>query len=264
MRIAFYAPLKPPDHPVPSGDRRIARLLLEALRRAGHEVALASRLRSYRRRRRPGAPGTAAPARRRASRRACRSRRCRRWQPRALVHLPPLPQGAGLARPARSRRARHSLCRGRGLVRAQARDRAMGRRATRRGGRDRRRRHGPRAQPDRSRNASCRCCGAGRGRRGCRRFSTAPASAAPPRRRERASRQPGARAPHRSRRTLAARGRHDAAGRQARLLPACWPRRSPISRRSAGACSSPAADRRKPRCGAPSPASRAACIGSAP
>src|SRR5258705_179814 len=30
MRIAFYAPLKPPSHPVPSGDRRIARLLLQA------------------------------------------------------------------------------------------------------------------------------------------------------------------------------------------------------------------------------------------
>lgn len=47
MRIAFYAPLKPPDHPVPSGDRQIARLLIAALRRAGHEVALASRLCLY-------------------------------------------------------------------------------------------------------------------------------------------------------------------------------------------------------------------------
>ncbi len=46
MRIAFYAPLKPPDHPVPSGDRHIARLLIEALRRAGHMVTIASRLRS--------------------------------------------------------------------------------------------------------------------------------------------------------------------------------------------------------------------------
>jgi glycosyltransferase involved in cell wall biosynthesis len=46
MRIAFYAPLKPPDHPVPSGDRRVARLLIEALRRAGHQVELASRFRS--------------------------------------------------------------------------------------------------------------------------------------------------------------------------------------------------------------------------
>jgi glycosyltransferase involved in cell wall biosynthesis len=46
MRVAFYAPLKPPDHPVPSGDRRMARLLVEALERAGHQVELASRLRS--------------------------------------------------------------------------------------------------------------------------------------------------------------------------------------------------------------------------
>jgi glycosyltransferase involved in cell wall biosynthesis len=46
MRIAFYAPLKPPDHPVPSGDRHIGRLLIAALRLAGHEVTVASRLRS--------------------------------------------------------------------------------------------------------------------------------------------------------------------------------------------------------------------------
>ncbi len=46
MRIAFYAPMKPPDHPQPSGDRRIARLLMAALRRAGNQVDLASRLRS--------------------------------------------------------------------------------------------------------------------------------------------------------------------------------------------------------------------------
>lgn len=47
MRIAFYAPLKAPSHPVPSGDRRMARLLVAALTRAGHTVRLASRLRSY-------------------------------------------------------------------------------------------------------------------------------------------------------------------------------------------------------------------------
>ena len=45
MRIAFYAPLKPPDHPVPSGERQIARLFLRALRAAGHDVFLASRFR---------------------------------------------------------------------------------------------------------------------------------------------------------------------------------------------------------------------------
>ncbi|HYC13665.1 MAG TPA: hypothetical protein VEC75_05420, partial [Stellaceae bacterium] len=47
MRIAFYAPLKPPDHPVPSGDRRMARLLLQAIERAGHETMVAARLRSW-------------------------------------------------------------------------------------------------------------------------------------------------------------------------------------------------------------------------
>jgi glycosyltransferase involved in cell wall biosynthesis len=47
MRIAFYAPLKPPDHPVPSGDRKVARLFLAALRMAGHDALIASRFRSY-------------------------------------------------------------------------------------------------------------------------------------------------------------------------------------------------------------------------
>ena len=35
MRIAFYAPMKPPDDPRPSGDRTMARLLMAALREAG-------------------------------------------------------------------------------------------------------------------------------------------------------------------------------------------------------------------------------------
>jgi glycosyltransferase involved in cell wall biosynthesis len=47
MRIAFYAPLKPPDHPVPSGDRTVAQLFLSALRLTGHDVFIASRFRSY-------------------------------------------------------------------------------------------------------------------------------------------------------------------------------------------------------------------------
>ncbi|MBM3597811.1 MAG: glycosyltransferase family 4 protein [Alphaproteobacteria bacterium] len=46
MRIAFHAPLKPPTHPVPSGDRAMARLLMAAMTRAGHQVELAVRLRS--------------------------------------------------------------------------------------------------------------------------------------------------------------------------------------------------------------------------
>ncbi len=47
MPVAFYAPMKPPDHPVPSGDRRVGGLLTEALGRAGHRVVIASRLRSW-------------------------------------------------------------------------------------------------------------------------------------------------------------------------------------------------------------------------
>ncbi|HEV8679094.1 MAG TPA: glycosyltransferase family 4 protein [Stellaceae bacterium] len=47
MRIAFYAPLKPPDHPTPSGDRRVAQLFLDALHLAGHQPFVASRRRSF-------------------------------------------------------------------------------------------------------------------------------------------------------------------------------------------------------------------------
>jgi glycosyltransferase involved in cell wall biosynthesis len=46
MRIAFYAPLKAPDHPVPSGDRTLARLLRAALQQGGAEVEIASRIRA--------------------------------------------------------------------------------------------------------------------------------------------------------------------------------------------------------------------------
>ena len=45
--LAFYAPLKPPDHPMPSGDRRMARLLMRALGEAGYDPTLVSRFRSY-------------------------------------------------------------------------------------------------------------------------------------------------------------------------------------------------------------------------
>ncbi|CCQ74923.1 glycosyltransferase family 4 protein [Magnetospira sp. QH-2] len=46
MRVAFYAPMKPPDHPTPSGDREMARLVIKALEQAGHSVQLACRFRS--------------------------------------------------------------------------------------------------------------------------------------------------------------------------------------------------------------------------
>lgn len=47
MKIAFHAPLKSPNHPVPSGDRLMARLLIAALSNRGHEVEIASEFRSF-------------------------------------------------------------------------------------------------------------------------------------------------------------------------------------------------------------------------
>src|SRR4051812_22263565 len=47
MNIAFYAPLKSPHHPVPSGDRLMARQLMAALTLAGHSVTVASEFRSF-------------------------------------------------------------------------------------------------------------------------------------------------------------------------------------------------------------------------
>jgi glycosyltransferase involved in cell wall biosynthesis len=47
MRVAFHSPLKSPHHPVPSGDRLMARLLVAALERAGHAVDVISELRTF-------------------------------------------------------------------------------------------------------------------------------------------------------------------------------------------------------------------------
>lgn len=84
MRIAFYAPLKPPDHLIPSGDRRLALLFCEALRGAGHEPFLASRLRSY-----DGAGDPLRQARLGRIARCAAARLVRRWQrePRANPEL---------------------------------------------------------------------------------------------------------------------------------------------------------------------------------
>ncbi|KIN63425.1 Glycosyltransferase, group 1 [Sulfitobacter noctilucicola] len=46
MKLAFYAPMKPPDDPVPSGDRTIARALRQALAEMGVETEVPSSLRS--------------------------------------------------------------------------------------------------------------------------------------------------------------------------------------------------------------------------
>jgi len=45
--IAFFAPLKSPGHPVPSGDRQMARNLLAMMRGAGHTVTVVSDVRLY-------------------------------------------------------------------------------------------------------------------------------------------------------------------------------------------------------------------------
>lgn len=44
MTVAFYAPMKPPGHPVPSGDRTMARAIIAALEQGGAQVAVASTL----------------------------------------------------------------------------------------------------------------------------------------------------------------------------------------------------------------------------
>lgn len=46
-RVAFYAPMKPPDSPTPSGDREMARNLMHAIAGEGDTVDLVSRLRIY-------------------------------------------------------------------------------------------------------------------------------------------------------------------------------------------------------------------------
>jgi glycosyltransferase involved in cell wall biosynthesis len=46
VRIAFYAPFKPLDHPNPSGDLIIGNSLLQHLHKLGHQVHIVSRLRS--------------------------------------------------------------------------------------------------------------------------------------------------------------------------------------------------------------------------
>jgi glycosyltransferase involved in cell wall biosynthesis len=75
MRIAFYAPLKPPGHKVPSGDRRVARLFIDALRLARHDVFVASRLRGF-----DGAGDPACQARIAAHGQAIADRLIARWR----------------------------------------------------------------------------------------------------------------------------------------------------------------------------------------
>ncbi len=46
MQIGFYAPLKSPDDPIPSGDRTIAMLMVDALTQGGHSPRIMSALRA--------------------------------------------------------------------------------------------------------------------------------------------------------------------------------------------------------------------------
>ncbi len=54
MRVLLHTPLKAPDHPVPSGDREMARGLVRLLERLGHEVVMPQASRVA-----PGAPPVA-------------------------------------------------------------------------------------------------------------------------------------------------------------------------------------------------------------
>ena len=47
MKVAFYAPMKSPAHPIPSGDRRMGQLIMSALRGAGFDPELISEFRSF-------------------------------------------------------------------------------------------------------------------------------------------------------------------------------------------------------------------------
>ncbi len=175
MRVLLHTPLKPPDHPVPSGDREMARGFARLLGRLGHKVDHAGR-----QSRRPGRPRTRRAPRARAagapagiapdcalavvagaSSRAFRS----------VVHLSLLLPQARLAGADRHQGARHSLCDRRGL----ARPAACGRRHAARPSRDRTGagggRPGDHRQSARRRGRRRRGCGRARARSGCRRSS---------------------------------------------------------------------------------------------
>jgi len=83
MRVAFYAPMKPPDHPAPSGDRAVARLMLRALALGGHQVEVAARLRSWQ-----GAPDEARQRRLDALGARLAARLVRRWRARPAAERP--------------------------------------------------------------------------------------------------------------------------------------------------------------------------------
>lgn len=105
MIVAFHAPMKPPDHPLPSGDRQLARHLMQALALGGFEVRLASRFRSYegagdgdRQRQLAAAGRRAAAALVDGYRRAPAAARPRLWFTYHLYHKAPDHLGPAVAR----------------------------------------------------------------------------------------------------------------------------------------------------------------------
>jgi glycosyltransferase involved in cell wall biosynthesis len=80
MRVLFHTPLKPPDHPVPSGDREMARGLVRVLRRLGHRVVMPRESRV--------APGVPAPQQHLAL-----ERRARVQAEHLIAHWRALPKG---------------------------------------------------------------------------------------------------------------------------------------------------------------------------
>lgn len=70
-RVAFYAPMKPPGDPVPSGDREMARGLLRALEAGGLEPVIASGFRSREPLGDPAAQARLAEAAKREAARLC-------------------------------------------------------------------------------------------------------------------------------------------------------------------------------------------------
>ena len=162
MKIAFYAPLKPPDHPVPSGDRQLARVAAAgAAHRGPRHVRRVAILRSFDASRRRDAPGAAARGRRAAGRALVAA-------PGASAHRPTSgsPTTSITRRPTGSARgepcARHSLRRRRSVGRARNNATAHGRAAMRCAGRrDPRRRHDLSLNP----RDLAGCARAGRARR---------------------------------------------------------------------------------------------------
>lgn len=81
MRVALHTPLKPPDSPVPSGDREMARGLVRLLKRIGHSVVMPELSRVA-----PGVPPADAHLALERRARARAARLIRRWRALPMHH----------------------------------------------------------------------------------------------------------------------------------------------------------------------------------